>query len=286
MQIIQDKASLQAFVVKQRQEGKSIGFVPTMGALHQGHLSLIEACRAENEIVICSIYVNPTQFDNKTDLAKYPKNLHSDATLLVDASVDILFAPEDDEMYPEGLETISSTISFGKLESVMEGKHRKGHFAGVGLVVSKLFHIVKPDRAYFGQKDLQQYAVIRQMVADFSFGIELKRCPIVRETDGLAMSSRNVRLTERERFVASKLHETLQSAKNMLQEGKSLNEIKDTAIANICKHKDFKIEYFEIVDLKTLQSLSEMQKEPMAICVAAYLGQVRLIDNIIAEEFN
>ncbi len=284
MKVFRDKKSVSQYVSEQKRLGKSVGLVPTMGALHSGHLSLLQECQVENDISICSIYVNPTQFDNKNDLVNYPRTWDADMALLIDQQCDAVFAPTDSEMYPNGFKDISVSMSFGSLEKVMEGKHRSGHFSGVGLVVSKLFHIIQPEKAYFGQKDLQQFAIINKMVADLSFGIELKRCEIVRENDGLAMSSRNVRLSERERYIAPTLQKALKSVKVDLQNGKSISEAKDKAIADICKHKDFKIEYLEVVDVHNLQPIqSYVRSSPVAVCVAAHLGNVRLIDNLIIE---
>jgi len=282
MEIFHESEQLIRYVLQAKSKGQEVGFVPTMGALHNGHFSLVQIAKSECDLTVASIYVNPTQFDNKSDLARYPRTLAQDCELLEKQGCDVVFAPSDEEMYPEGVQYVRSTISFGSLERVMEGKYRKGHFHGVGLVVSKLFHIVQPDIAFFGQKDLQQFAIIQQMVNDFSFRVKLRRCPIVREQDGLAMSSRNRLLNERERFIASKLYESLTLAKQMLIDHVSLNEVKDAAIAEICKHKDFKIEYFEIVEAKNLQTIDTWDsKMSIAICVAAHLGNVRLIDNII-----
>ncbi|MFT5618027.1 MAG: pantoate--beta-alanine ligase [Arenicella sp.] len=284
MKIFRDKSSVLQYVSEQKSLGKSVGLIPTMGALHSGHLTLVEQSQAENDISICSIYVNPTQFDNTKDLTSYPRTWDADTALLIDQQCDAIFAPTDSEMYSNGLEDVSVSINFGKLERLMEGKHRTGHFNGVGLVVSKLFNIVKPNKAYFGQKDLQQFAVINKMVIDLSFDIKLKCCKIVREKDGLAMSSRNVRLSERERFIAPTLNKALESVKIDLQSGKSIAEAKDNAIADICKHKDFKIEYLEIVDTHNLQPIQSYERSsPVAVCVAAHLGNVRLIDNLIIE---
>ena len=282
MEIFHKKNELIQYVSEAKANNLKVGLVPTMGALHQGHISLIKEARAENDIVISSIYVNPTQFDNKSDLARYPRTLSTDCELLDAEGCDAVFAPSDEEMYPSGQQAVDIQMHFGALEKVMEGKYRKGHFNGVGLIVSKLFHIIQPHCAYFGQKDLQQFAIIRKMVEDLSFQIALKRCPIIREDDGLAMSSRNQLLSERERFIASKLYQSLTLAKQMLSKGVSLNEVKDAAIAEICKYKDFKIEYFEVVDADTLQSVTNTNKRNnIAICVAAHLGAVRLIDNLI-----
>lgn len=285
MHVLKTISEVRQLLLQIRSSGQSIGFVPTMGALHQGHLSLLQQAQMANDWTICSIYVNPTQFDNASDLFKYPRVAEEDLALLEKHGCQAVFLPTDQEMYPNGMDDISVRIQFGDLETVMEGKYRTGHFNGVGLVVSKLFHIVQPDHAYFGQKDLQQFAIINKMVEDLSFGIKLRRCPIIREKDGLAMSSRNRRLSERERYIASRLYESLRIAQRMLIDGKSIQEIQHEAIANISKHKDFKVEYFEVVQLRDLQGILKADgQEDLAICVAAYLGQVRLIDNIVIEK--
>lgn len=281
MQVFDNIKELRQFLSAIRQKGQSIGLVPTMGALHHGHLSLLAEAQKENEVTVCSIYVNPTQFENATDLAKYPRLMEQDLALLQEQGCSAVFAPSDKEMYPQGLKPALS-MDFGRLETIMEGKYRKGHFNGVGVVVSKLFHIVQPDRAYFGQKDLQQFAVIHQLVSELSFSIELKRCPIIREEDGLALSSRNLRLSPKDRTVAPRLYETLQLTEKLLLEGEGLSEIRNQAISYISKHRDFKLEYFEITSLPSLEPLEQLNGEKeVSVCIAAHLGQIRLIDNII-----
>src|SRR6478752_331969 len=264
---------------KLRAAGKTIGFVPTMGALHEGHLELIQASVAQNAVTVCSIFVNPTQFNNAEDFRLYPRIEQEDALKLEAAKCDILFLPTAQTMYPQAARL---KFSFGELETVMEGAHRPGHFNGVALIVSKLFHVVQPHSAYFGQKDLQQYAIIRQLVTDLNFNLELVRYPIVRETDGLAMSSRNRRLTEKQREIAPQLYQALQLAEKMLQENARVQEVKSAVIAYLAKTPELKLEYFEVSDAESLQPLQELEKgKEVALCLAAFLGEIRLIDNIV-----
>ncbi|MBC8109911.1 MAG: pantoate--beta-alanine ligase [Verrucomicrobia bacterium] len=262
-----------------QKDGKTIGLVPTMGALHEGHLSLIRQSKNENNITVCSIYVNPAQFNNPNDLAKYPRTVDSDKEMLEKAACDILFLPEDAEMYPQ---VAQLKFFFGYLEEVMEAKHRKGHFNGVGLVIAKLFHLIAPDRAYFGQKDLQQCAVISLLVRELFFNTTIIICPTLREPDGLAMSSRNRRLSPEQRQAAPMLYRTLQDAKTDLQQGKKIEKIKEEVHQFFKLRTDIKLEYFEIVDGVTLQPLPSFHfPQPIAICIAAYFGEVRLIDNLL-----
>jgi pantoate--beta-alanine ligase len=230
----------QDFLKNQQQLGKTIGFVPTMGALHAGHISLIEQSKQENDLTVCSIFVNPTQFNNPADLEKYPRTLEKDAKMLEDAGCDVVFAPSAALMYPT-LPVLK--MDFGILETVMEGKFRPGHFNGVGIVVSKLFNIIKPNRVYFGLKDLQQVAVIKQMVKDLNFDLELIACSTLREADGLAMSSRNMRLSEEDRGVASQIYQTLQKVKNDLEQEKSALVAKRTAKNYLKRFEKFRLEY-------------------------------------------
>ena len=269
---------MRAEAEKLRVSGKTVGFVPTMGALHEGHLHLIRASVSENDITVCSIFVNPTQFNNAEDFRLYPRIEEQDALMLKAADCDILFMPSAAEMYPA---TAKVHFNFGELESVMEGAHRPGHFNGVALIVSKLFHIVQPHRAYFGQKDLQQYAIIRQLVTDLNFNLELVRYPIVREEDGLAMSSRNRRLTPEQREIAPQLHHALVLAKNMLP-NYSLLQIKNAVADYLNDYPEIRLEYFEIVDSVSLQPINELEgPQEVALCLAAFLGEIRLIDNIV-----
>lgn len=256
-----------------------IGLVPTMGALHEGHLQLVENAKQENDLVVASIFVNPVQFNNPDDLARYPRTLEEDCQKLESVGCDVVFAPSVEEMYPE---PPTLRLNFGELETVMEGAFRPGHFNGVGIVVAKLFNIVQPDRAYFGQKDLQQVAVIRRLIRDLSFPVELIRCPIIRETDGLAMSSRNRNLTPTERLQATALFEALNLTLDLLQEGQSVFQAKAAVTGFFDNRPHFRLEYIEIANADTLQPVDEvLAPGQTAICLAAHLGKVRLIDNLV-----
>jgi pantoate--beta-alanine ligase len=268
-----------AYLRSKAEKGMRIGFVPTMGALHTGHLSLVNRSKTENDITVCSIFVNPIQFNNKQDLKKYPRNLVRDAKMLKEGGCDVLFAPEVSEMYPEG-EPPGPDIDFGILDKVMEGKFRPGHFKGVAIVVKKLFEVVLPSRAYFGKKDFQQLAVIRHMVRTLGLPVEIVACDTVREPDGLAMSSRNMRLTIAERALAPRIYEVLTKLKE--KAGKlPVSEVKDWAIKNIQEHPGMRVEYFEIGDRESLLPLKNWKHKERAIAfTAVFLGDVRLIDNI------
>ncbi len=258
---------------------QSIGLVPTMGALHDGHLTLIQQARQQADVVVCSIFVNPVQFNNADDLARYPRTLDADCALLETVGCDIVFAPSADEMYPEAP---SLTLNFGALETVMEGAFRPGHFNGVGLVVAKLFNIVQPDKAFFGQKDLQQVAVIRSLIRNLSFPVELVRCPTVRETDGLAMSSRNRNLTPDEREQATTLFAALTLAHDRLVDGQTPVQTKAAVRDFMSTKPTFRLEYVEIANADTLMPADEvLAPGQTAICIAAHLGKVRLIDNLV-----
>lgn len=279
MHLYETIADLRQAIDSQRRNSLSIGLVPTMGALHAGHLSLIEASKAQNDLTVCSIFVNPTQFNNPDDLARYPHTLEADCALLEAAGCDLVFAPSVAEMYPT---SPVLKINFGELETVLEGAFRPGHFNGVGIVVAKLFNIVQPDRAYFGQKDLQQVAVVKRLVRDLSFPLELVRMPIVREDDGLAMSSRNRNLSPEERQQALELYRALSKARAILQTGGSIEAAK-TAVGDHFQHQPaFRVEYFEVANADTLQAVDQLQAPgATALCIAAHLGKTRLIDNLI-----
>lgn len=273
--------------------GSRIGFVPTMGALHKGHISLIERAKAENSVVVCSIFVNPTQFNDLSDLEKYPRTIENDRKMLQDAGCDILFIPEIAEMYtPQEMElkrlkiedkswTKGKTIDFGELDKVMEGAQRPGHFNGVAQVVSKLFRIVEPDKAYFGQKDFQQLAIIRSMVKQLEMPVEIISCPIIRESDGLAMSSRNVRLSSEERKAAPLISKVLFKVQE-LQNTHSMEDLKTFVKTQIQAESLMALEYFEIVDAETLLPINDYnQAKSVVACIAIKLGAVRLIDNVL-----
>ncbi|NWJ49321.1 MAG: pantoate--beta-alanine ligase [Bacteroidetes bacterium] len=268
-----------------RQKGLSIGLVPTMGALHEGHLSLIRRARAENDIVVCSIFVNPIQFNNKEDLAKYPRTLEADTALLESENCDIIFAPEVNEIYPNNNEPIT-VYDLEGLDKPMEGQFRPGHFQGVCVIVHKLFNIVNPDRAYFGNKDFQQLAIIRNMVKKQKLNLEIVGCDIIREKDGLAMSSRNMRLTESERLIAPKIYQTLLQAKNKIADYKNTlftpALLKQWISDEISSNEPLKPEYVEIVDTISLQPTEDWNGgKTLIVCVAVFDGSVRLIDNLI-----
>jgi len=277
---LQTVAEIQEKLADSRKKGLKTGFVPTMGALHKGHISLIERAKAENNIVICSIFVNPTQFNDPKDLERYPRTLDTDSRMLEMAGTSILFSPQVKDIYPEGMNQVPP-IELGMLDKVMEGRLRPGHFRGVVQVVSRLFDIVQADVAYFGQKDWQQVAVIREMVRQLRYPIQIVACPIVREADGLAMSSRNVLLSPEERSVVSGIYKTLSVVKD-LSATKPLAELIDFALDSISKIKGMSPEYFEIVDAQTLLPVTKMNDaESIVACTAVKIGKVRLIDNMI-----
>lgn len=278
MRVVTTVADLRKAINQAREEGKKIGFVPTMGALHNGHIQLVKRCVAENEFAVVSVFVNPTQFNDKNDLLKYPRTLEADCKLLEEAGCNLVFAPTVDEVYPE---EDTRLFDFGQLDKVMEGEFRPGHFNGVAQVVSKLFDMVTPDNAYFGEKDFQQLAIIRQMVKQLNSPVEIHPCPIVREESGLAMSSRNTRLTPEQLAEAPKIYQTLLASKAM-KETKSVSEVKAWVINELNKNEFFHVEYFDIVDGLTLQSLNNWSESGYAVgCIAVFCGEVRLIDNII-----
>ncbi len=262
-----------------RKQKKSIGFVPTMGALHNGHLELIRRSKKENDLTVCSLFVNPIQFTNPNDLNRYPRMPEQDARLLLAEGVDLLFAPTDEEMYPPGEEPQLS-LDFGKLDRVMEGRYRPGHFKGVAIVVKQLFEIVEPTRAYFGKKDFQQLAVIRYMVQVLGIPVDVVPCETVREPDGLAMSSRNLRLTIGERQAASRIYDVLMFTK--ANAGKfPVKKLQAMAMKRLLEVPAFRPEYFEIVDAVTLLPVHSWKETEQAIaCTAVYVGDVRLIDNM------
>jgi pantoate--beta-alanine ligase len=256
----------------------SVGFVPTMGALHHGHLSLVNRAVTENHVVVVSIFVNPTQFNDPNDLKRYPRNLKADLDLLESTGCRLVFTPEPKEIYPE---PDTRKFSFGHIDEVMEGKHRPGHFNGVAQVVSKFFEIVKPDKAYFGWKDFQQLAIIKNMVKQLSLPVEIVSCPIVREESGLAMSSRNALLTAEERKNAALISRTLSEAKK-LKEQKSVNELTKWVTEKINQNPFLTVEYIEVVDDENLRPVKTWDEKSTKVgCIAVFCGKVRLIDNIV-----
>ena len=277
MKVLKSKKTLIDYVERQREMGKKIGFAPTMGALHQGHLSLYKAAKKENDEVISSIFVNPTQFNNPDDFQKYPKTLEKDLELLEKAGVDAVYVPNVEEMYPDGLN--SKKYDFDGLENEMEGKYRPGHFDGVGTIVEELFRQVQPHNAYFGEKDYQQLAIIKKMVEKTKLPVKIHEVPTLREEDGLAMSSRNVRLTETQRKEATIIYETLVKAKEWFKV-LSVEEIK-LRVLEIFRNSNFELEYFVIADEKTLKETDYFYKDKnYRAFIVAYADTVRLIDNM------
>ena len=259
--------------------GFSVGFVPTMGALHQGHVSLIERAISENDKVVCSIFINPTQFNNQEDLVSYPSQIDKDLALLRKVSCDLVFSPDIKDMYPEGNKILKFELN--GLDALMEGAHRPGHFDGVCTIVSKLFNLIKPKNAYFGQKDFQQLAIIRQLNKNQKFKINIVGCPIIRDENGLAMSSRNMLLNKKERLIACKIYHILTSAKAQFFSN-HIENVKLFVIKELNAVSAFSIDYVEIVHAQTLQPLNDGEKkDPAVLCIAVFLGSIRLIDNIL-----
>ncbi len=280
MVICRTREDISAAVADVHKRNCSLGFIPTMGALHQGHLSLVSKSLHENNCTAVSVFVNPTQFNNKNDLITYPRTIDADIALLENAGVDIVFVPSVETMYPEGLENVTESYDFGSIGSVMEGAARPGHFNGVGIVVHRLFDLVCPDRAYFGMKDFQQIAIICEMVRQRNMNVAIVPCPIVREADGLALSSRNTRLNAEQRTQAVQISQTLFAAVDLVAH-KSVDEVKQFVISYVNAVPLLEVEYFEIVDGKTLQSVSSWNQADWIVgCITVNVGDVRLIDNI------
>ncbi len=278
MKIIESLYEFQSEIESLIFNGKTIGFVPTMGALHEGHLALVNQSIAENDCSIVSIFVNPTQFNNPTDLEKYPRNLIKDAHLLKKIGCNIVFAPKASDIYDSKELELKFDFDFGGLDTVMEGQFRPGHFNGVVQIVSKLFNLVKPTKAYFGEKDFQQLAIIHQMVKVMNYNIEIVNCPIVREESGLAMSSRNERLSTEQRLMAAEIYKAL-DASCKLAPKLSPAEITEIVTTKINSVAGLRVEYFNIVDVSTLQTIRHWAR-PAVGCIAVFCGEVRLIDNI------
>ena len=278
MKVIRTEADWKPIWTAIFKEGKSLGFVPTMGALHQGHLDLVAKSIESMDFTVVSIFVNPTQFNSSEDFQKYPQTLDADLGLLEAAGADFVFVPTVATLYPQPTHL---RFDFGDLEQVLEGACRPGHFNGVGLVVSKLFHLIQPTRAFFGQKDLQQVAVIKRLVQDLSFDLSIEVVPTRREKDGLAMSSRNMRLNPEERQQALLLYQQLSQAKERLLAGESWKQVQSDTAAAFSNAPNCELEYFALLHPETFEIFESFNREsPQSICIAAFVGQVRLIDNL------
>lgn len=276
MLIIGKIKELREILALKRQEEKTIGFVPTMGALHQGHISLIEISKKQTQITVCSIFVNPTQFNNANDLTLYPRTPEADIKLLKEAGCDILYMPEVNDIYPEN---DVRQFNFGYLDTILEGAHRPGHFNGVGQVVSILLEGIMPGKAFFGSKDYQQVMIVRSLVKQLHLPIEIVACPILRESDGLAMSSRNTRLSAEERKTAALIPEFMQKAKQIVLD-KGVNAAKSFITDSISNEPTMKLDYYEICDAESLKVISDISEEKQAVSlIAVFVGNIRLIDN-------
>ncbi|KYG76794.1 pantoate--beta-alanine ligase [Roseivirga echinicomitans] len=270
---------LRTELLNHRLKNKKIGLVPTMGALHQGHISLIEKAKEESDVVAVSIFVNPTQFNNPEDLEKYPRNIERDLDLLSKAGCDIVFTPDVNEMYGS---THDLKINFGVLENSLEGKFRPGHFSGVGQIVSKLFNIFQPHNAFFGQKDLQQFFVIKKLIDQLSFPIDLHMVPTKREINGLAMSSRNERLSQEERLEAGLIYKALQESADAILNNTPINHVIEQTNELFKQNQRLTLEYFEVVETDNFTGISTVSDpRKTALCIAAEIGKVRLIDNLL-----
>ena len=277
MKVIHTIKDLQAELTVLRAQGKKVGLVPTMGALHVGHASLVKRSVSENGVTVVSVFVNPTQFNDKNDLAKYPRTLDADCRLLEDCGAAFAFAPSVEEMYPQ---PDTREFSYAPLDTVMEGAFRPGHFNGVCQIVSKLFDAIQPDRAYFGEKDFQQLAIIREMVRQMNYKLEIVGCPIVREEDGLALSSRNKRLSAQERENALNISRTLFKSRTFAT-SHTVSETQKMVEEAIEAAPGLRLEYFEIVDGNTLQKVNSWEDAQYVVgCITVFCGEVRLIDNI------
>ena len=272
---------VQNFLTLERQNNKSIGFVPTMGALHEGHLSLIRRSRSENDVTVASIFVNPTQFNDSADFDRYPRTVEKDSAMLKEAGCQVLFYPSESEIYPsESYKKVD--FNPGILGEVLEGRHRPGHFSGVAAVVKRLFEIVRPDNAYFGQKDFQQFLIIKKLNEHFGFPISVNMCPTLREADGLAMSSRNMLLSPSDRAKAPFLHQMLQKATELiLTQNHGREQIISEIMSDFTANGNFTIDYFDICSTESLLPANIPMEKNIIICVAAFLGKIRLIDNIL-----
>jgi pantoate--beta-alanine ligase len=278
MEILKSIDTIRLFIQKKRLAVKKIGLVPTMGALHDGHLELVKFSKGQNDLTIVSIFVNPMQFNKKEDFEKYPNKVSEDIKTLEEIGCDVIFMPDSREMYTEN-ETLK--FNFGYIERLMEGEFRPGHFSGVGLVISKLFNIVNPDRAYFGEKDLQQLTIIKKLAKDLNFNVEIIGVPTVREASGLAMSSRNLRLSELEKEIAINVYKSLRLFQDLLGANNSIVQSKNQVIDFLKSIKGLELEYLEIVDTHSLMPIMEIIKNrSFSLCIAVYVSKIRLIDNI------
>ena len=278
MKIFTNKKDLKSFLSLIKEQKKSIGFVPTMGALHKGHLSLVKKAKKKNDVTVVSIFVNPTQFDNKEDLVKYPKTIENDKKLLESVFCDVVFIPTVEEIYNENI--TAEKFNFDGLEHQMEGKFRDGHFNGVGTIVKTLFEIVNPEKAYFGEKDFQQLQIIKKMVKKHQLKIKIKGCSIFREEDGLAMSSRNTRLTKEHRKAAPFIYKTLKKARKKFGT-ENANDVTDWVANQFKKHPLLELEYFTIADEKSLETIKNKESDKRyRAFIAVFAGKIRLIDNI------
>lgn len=279
MKIIDTVAALQLAVTEAKQQGLSVGLVPTMGALHEGHASLIRQCVAENQLTVVSVFVNPTQFNNPKDLQHYPRTFEADAQLIASLGGDIVFAPSVEEIYPQEDKRV---FSYPPIDTVMEGARRPGHFNGVCQIVSKLFDMVTPDKAYFGEKDFQQIAVVRAMMRDLDYKFQLVPCPIVRETSGLALSSRNALMSEDERVLATNIYRTLRESV-VFSQAHNVAETQQFVVNQLNALEGLEVEYYEIVNGETLQTVTSWEDAAQIQgCITVFCGArpVRLIDNI------
>jgi pantoate--beta-alanine ligase len=269
------------YLHEKKASGLTLGFVPTMGALHAGHISLIEASKNTCDLTICSIFVNPTQFNDKKDLERYPKTPASDLEMLKNAGCDLVFMPSVQEMYPQKDER---TFDFGKLDKVLEGAHRPGHFNGVAQVVSRFFDIIQPHKAFFGNKDYQQVMIIKALVKLLNYNIEIVTCPTLREPDGLAMSSRNALLSVEERKAASLIPVLMMRAKTLMDNGSEVPNIKVEVMAELSKNSIYRLDYFAICDGDTLEEITSFSQtnKPVAL-IACFVGKIRLIDNLLLQ---
>ena len=283
MEVVHQIVELQNALFMRRKQGNNIGLVPTMGALHEGHASLVKQSVKDNDVTVVSVFVNPTQFNDKNDLKNYPRDLQADCALLEECKADFVFAPSVEEMYPV---EDKRHFEYPPVSTVMEGAHRPGHFNGVCQVVSRLFYIVRPDKAYFGEKDWQQIAVIKAMVRHLSLDVTIVECPIVRDADALARSSRNILLTPEERAIATALYKALKESVGYAKEH-TVKETHDWTVEQINAVKGLEVEYFSIVDGNTLQDVSSWNDSPYVVgCITVYCGHtpIRLIDHIKYQE--